>query len=388
MQPAIVVCGTGIVGLASALALARAGQAVSLLGPRKPVPAAAERYHARVYAISPASQAFLAELGVWDAIPAARIAEVQAMDVRGDGRGRVLLHAWQAARAQLAWIVEATEIERALVQAVQIRGIDWIAEPCSAYVAGELSTASGRKLRPELTVAADGSRSALRAAAGVRADARPYDAVGLVTHLDARRPHGGCAHQWFRDDGVLALLPLPDTAQGAQVSMVWSLQADAARALQALPAAEQARVLAERLRAATDGVLGELTPRQPLLGFDLTLETSDMIGERLALVGDAAHRVHPLAGQGLNLGLADAQALAATVAAREPFRSPGDARVLRRYRRARAEPVLAMQWATDGLHRLFDEPSGLVRWLRNAGMSGVERLPWLKRLVIARASDY
>ncbi|MEI2415915.1 FAD-dependent monooxygenase [Orrella sp. JC864] len=383
----ILVCGSGIVGLASALALARAGQQVALLGPRKPVPPAGELYHPRVYAISPASQAFLAELGAWDALPAGRIAEVQSMDVRGDAGGRVLLHAWQAARAQMAWIVEAGEIERALAQAVQIRGIEWIAEHYASYEQGELITASGRRLRPELTVAADGARSALRAAAGVRAEARPYDAVGLVTHLDARLAHGGCAFQWFREDGVLALLPLPDTAQGAQVSMVWSMKAEPARALQALPAGEQARVLTERLAQATGGVLGELAPRQPLLGFDLTLESSAMIGERLALVGDAAHRVHPLAGQGLNLGLADAKALAQAVAGREAFRPAGDPRVLRRYRRARAEPVLAMSLATDGLQQLFDAPWGLARWLRNAGMHGVERLPWVKRQLIARASE-
>lgn len=385
--PSIVVCGTGIVGLASALALARRGEPVSLLGPRRPVPPAGPLYHPRVYAISPASQAFLAELGVWDALPQGRVAEVRSMDVRGDGEGRVRLHAWQAARAQMAWIVEASEIERVLAQAVQIHGLEWIAEPYASFAGGELTTASGRALRPALTVAADGARSALRAAAGVRVDARPYDAVGLVTHLDAQRAHGHCAYQWFREDGVLALLPLPDTEQGAQVSMVWSMKTPAARALQALPAEEQARVLAERLHSATGGVLGALQPRQPMLGFDLTLERSDMVGEGVALVGDAAHRIHPLAGQGLNLGLADARTLAQVVAEREPFRSPGDPRVLRRYRRARAEPVAAMQLATDGLHRLFDAPSGLAGWLRNAGMQGVERLPFIKRQLMAMASD-
>lgn len=383
----IVVCGTGIVGLASALALARRGQPVSLLGPRKPVPAAAALYHPRVYAISPASQAFLAELGVWDALPQDRVAEVSAMDVRGDDGGRVQLHAWQAARAQMAWIVEASEIERVLAQAVVIHGLEWIPEPYTSYTHAELKTASGRVLQPALTIAADGARSALRTAAGIRADARPYDAVGLVTHLDAQRAHGGCAYQWFRDDGVLALLPLPDTEQGPQVSMVWSMKTAPARALQAMAADAQLSALTERLRVATGGALGELTPRQPMLGFDLTLEGSDMIGEGLALVGDAAHRIHPLAGQGLNLGLADARALAEVVAEREPFRSPGDPRVLRRYRRARAAPVAAMRFATDGLHRLFDTPSGLVGWLRNAGMQGVERMPLLKRQLIAMASD-
>ncbi|VFR26470.1 2-octaprenyl-3-methyl-6-methoxy-1,4-benzoquinol hydroxylase [plant metagenome] len=386
-QSDIVVCGSGIVGLACALALARRGQSVSLLGPRVPVPPAGALYHPRVYAISAASQRFLAGLGVWDSLPAARMAEVQAMDVRGDAGGQVVLHAWQGTRAQLAWIMESGEIERVLAQAVQIYGIPWRDERCVGVENGELLTESGVRLRPALTVAADGAQSRLRGAAGVAVRSRSYEAVGLVTHLDAQRPHGGTAYQWFREDGVLALLPMPDTEQGPQVSMVWSMKTPLARALQGLPAEAQTQALIEKLGAATGGVLGALRPRQPMHGFDLTLATTDMIGERFALVGDAAHRLHPLAGQGLNLGLSDVEALVQAVAGRESYRSAGDPQVLRRYRRARAEPVFAMKFATDGLHRLFDTPAAPVAWLRNTGMQVIERLPFVKRQLIARASE-
>jgi len=383
----IVVCGTGIVGLATALALARRGQPVSLLGPRAAVPPAArDDYCPRVYAISPASQAFLSGLGVWESMPAERIAAVQAMDVHGDGDGRVDLQAWQAARAELAWIVESSEMERALAQAVRVMGIAWQDDRLAGYAGGVLHTEGGARLHPSLAVAADGAASPLRTAAGLPVESRSYGAIGLVVHLDAGRPHGGTAFQWFRDDGVLGLLPLPDTADGPQVSMVWSMKEALAQQLLALPADEQGRALRQRLAEATGGRLGELRPRTPMQGFPLTLNTTPMIGPGLALVGDAAHRLHPLAGQGLNLGLGDAQDLAEVVAGREPWREPGDPALLRRYRRRRAEPVLAMRLATDGLHRLFDSRAPAAAWLRNAGMRWVERLPPLKRQLIARAS--
>ena len=229
MTHQIVVCGAGIVGLSTALALARRGQRVAVLAPRASVPAAeADHYHPRVYAISPASQRFLAGLGVWDAMPAARLTPVQAMEIHGDADGEVHLNAWQAALPQLAWIVESGEIERVLIQAVRLFGIPWIEDRCAGYANGEIQTENGARIRAELFVGADGAASPLREAAGLKHEAVPYKDTGLVVHLDAERPHQGTAVQWFRDDGVLALLPLPDTSDGAQVSMVWSMREEAA----------------------------------------------------------------------------------------------------------------------------------------------------------------
>ncbi|ARP88141.1 UbiH/UbiF family hydroxylase [Bordetella genomosp. 9] len=387
MSEGIVVCGAGIVGLATALALARRRQPVSVLAPAAAVPPApAAHYHPRVYALSPASQRFLAELGIWDALPAARMAPVDAMEVHGDADGAVTLTAWQAAQPHLAWIVEASEIERVLAQAVRLSGIPWITDRCVGYQRGMLLTEGGAQLRAGLAVGADGASSPLRSAAGLDHRSVPYDAVGLVTHLDADLPHHGTAMQWFRDDGVLALLPLPDTERGPQVSMVWSAPAAQARALQALPAEEQARQLSRHLAHITAGRLGEVRMNIGLHGFPLFVEHAQMVAPGVALAGDAAHRVHPLAGQGLNLGLGDAEALATIVAQREPYRGPGDLRVLRRYQRARAEPVLAMRLVTDGLHRLFASRGAPAAWLRNAGMRWVDAMPSIKRLLIEQAS--
>ncbi len=387
LASSIAVCGTGIAGLACALAFARRGQQVALLGPKHQLEAAdPETYHPRVYAISPASQKFLSSIGVWDMLPASRVTAIESMEIFGDGDGHLNLTAWQNAMPELAWIVEANEIERVLTQAVQFAGLQWVNEKFVAYQPGALTTESGQVIEANLIVAADGAQSPLRQAAGIAVDIRPYGVTGLVAHFNCAQPHHGKALQWFRGDGVLALLPLPDTRMGHQVSMVWSLEQGEANALLALEVTEQSRRLSSMLAQATSGQLGELTQCAPLHGFPLSLNQSQMIADRLALVGDAAHRLHPLAGQGLNLGLGDVQSLVEIVAGREPFRQAGDPMVLRRYRRARAEPVLAMRLVTDGLHRLFDAQTTPVVWLRNMGMNIVDKLPLLKRQIIGGAS--
>ncbi len=387
MSASIVVCGSGIVGLSAALAFARKGEPVTLVGPRPAAPSLAQdEFYPRVYALSPASQRFLASIGVWDLMDPRRLTSVQAMEIHGDGNGLLNLNAWQTAQSELAWIVESSEIERVLVQAAQVMGLHWVTEKFASYTPGTLTTERGTTLAAELFIAADGAQSPLRAAAGLPVDSRPYGATALGAHLDCSLPHQGTALQWFGADGVLALLPMPDTTNGPQVSMVWSLKEDIAQSLQAMSAQERASTLQARLAAATAGRLGALTLRGAVHSFPLSLDQSPLIGDRVALAGDAAHRVHPLAGQGLNLGLGDVQALVDTVTSRESFRSPGDPMVLRRYRRLRAEPVLAMRLVTDGLARLFDIQHAPVVWLRNMGMNLAEKLPFIKRQLISGAS--
>lgn len=387
MSDPIVVCGTGIVGLATALAFARRGERATLLGPKRSFePARAEEFHARVYAISPSSQRFLAELGVWGLLDAKRLTAVEAMEIHGDGDGLLNLNAWQTAQTELAWIVESLEIERVLTQAVQMFGVSWVPEKFATYAPGRITTEQGSVLEAELFVAADGAQSPLRAAAGAPVTVRPYGATGLVAHFNCQLPHQGTALQWFTSEGVLALLPMPTTTQGPQVSMVWSAKESMANEVLSMSAPEQSKYLSAKLNEMTASRLGALTMRSPLHGFPLSLNQSPMIAEGLALAGDAAHRLHPLAGQGLNLGLGDVEALVDTIAGRESFRSPGDAMLLRRYRRARAEPVLAMRLVTDGLFRLFDARQAPVVWLRNAGMNVVEKLPFIKRQLIEGAS--
>ncbi|MBK1781888.1 FAD-dependent oxidoreductase [Advenella sp. WQ 585] len=384
----VVVCGGGIVGLSCALALARQRVNVCLLGPRKkPMANLGEQYHPRIYAVSSASQLFLQELGVWNSIPGERIVPVENMEIHGDRDGMVVLDAWQAAQAELAWIMESGEIEQALFQAVQIFGVPWVDDKMHSYSPGQVITEKGKTIQADLFIGADGARSPLRKATGLAHEAKPYGDTGLVLQLTTEKPHLNTAIQWFRPNGILAFLPLPDTRDGHQVSMVWSLRDEQANVLQAMSPEQLAAELPGQLDEITQGRLGKVSVRSPLYGFPLTLEKAKMTAPGIALVGDAAHRVHPLAGQGLNLGLVDARVLCSTLAHKEPFRSFGDLRVLERYQNERAEAILAMRLATDGLHKLFALPSsGPLALLRNAGMDVVQRLPFVKQRLIAAAS--
>jgi 2-octaprenylphenol hydroxylase len=387
-KDSILVCGTGIVGLATALGLAKAGKPVSLLGPRPRAQAAVESdvYCPRVYAISMASQRLLSELGVWAMLDSRRVTAVESMEVYGDAQGAVHLHAWQATEDVLTWIIESSELERVLQQAVAVYGIAWHDDKFQTLSEQTVVTVSGRSLSASLLVGADGAASAVRAAAGISHRSKSYGDVGVVTHLNAQLPHQHRAVQWFTGDSVLALLPLPDTAQGSQVSMVWSMPDAQWQEFQLLEPASRDELLQKRLAAATGMRLGGLTVRSPVLAFPLTLEHSAMIASGVALVGDAAHRVHPLAGQGLNLGLGDVEELIRILRDKESFRSAGDEQVLRRYRRARAEPVWAMSTVTDGLHRLFKAQAAPVVLARNLGMRAVDRIPGLKRILIETAA--
>ncbi|MBP8035541.1 MAG: FAD-dependent monooxygenase, partial [Burkholderiaceae bacterium] len=180
MSASIVVCGSGVVGLSTALAFSRKGEPVTLVGPRPAAPSLAQdEFYPRVYALSPASQRFLASIGVWDLMDPRRLTSVQAMEIHGDGNGLLNLNAWQTAQSELAWIVESSEIERVLVQAAQVMGLRWVTEKFASYTPGTLTTERGTTLAAELFIAADGAQSPLRAAAGLTVDSRSYGATAL-----------------------------------------------------------------------------------------------------------------------------------------------------------------------------------------------------------------
>jgi 2-polyprenylphenol 6-hydroxylase len=242
----------------------------------------------------------------------------------------------------------------------------------------EVELSDGARIRTQLLVGADGAGSAVRAAAGIGTQIRPYRQTALVSNFVCEVPHLNTAWQWFTDEGIVALLPLP----GQRVSLVWSAPDGLAPSLLALPA----EVLGERVAARTNGTLGKLVPAGETHSFPLRLmAVQRLVDPGLALVGDAAHVVHPLAGQGLNLGLQDVDVLLQAVAGRESFRSTGDLTVLRRYERTRAEAVGLMRFATDGLARLFAAEDPFVRRARNTGMAAVNRLNLVKSRLVRQA---
>ena len=383
----VVIVGAGLVGASLALALSRpdSGLSVALVDAAEPAPLQADftAWDSRVYALSPGSVDFLAQLGAWQVIDPQRLSPVRAMRVFGDGKGsRLDFSAYDCAVAELAWIVESGRVQTALWQG--LRSARSVALHCPARCVRLLDSENaieldgGSILRADLLVAADGSRSWLRQAAGIALDVQAYDQLGVVANFECAYAHEGIARQWFGEQGILAWLPLP----GNRVSMVWSTPDAHARSLLAMAPDSFARCVS---RAG-----GEALGTMRLLGTPAAFPLARQIAATtvragLALVGDAAHTVHPLAGQGVNLGFSDARVLAEILLQRETVRSCGDLRLLRRYQRARAEDILAMRLATDALARLFGSRAGAVAWLRNTGLNLTAASPVLTTLLARRA---
>lgn len=392
--PDICIVGNGAVGKTAALGLAQAGFRVTLLAPPVKTPAADQAsWDVRVYALNHSARNLLSSVRVWEAMDAGRVAPVDNMTVRGDGidaegarAGLLSFDAYGARTDALAWIVEDRNLDTALdaalrfapnVSVVHGRAIGLAVSPEQAT----LSLESGQQISAPLVVGADGAHSWVRGQCDIGLDYRAYRQRAIVTNFTCEKPHQGVAHQWFSpSDGVIALLPLP----GNRVSLVWSAPDALADQLLGLSATQ----LAERLAAWAAPVLGALSPLQPEVVRDFPLaliRPHAMVAPRVALIGDAAHVVHPMAGHGMNLGFADVASLIQTLLAREPQLDCGDARVLRRYARARKEEVLLMQIATDGLNRIFSTQAEPIRLARNIGMSIVNQIPFLKRRLIGHA---
>jgi 2-octaprenylphenol hydroxylase len=391
VQSDICVIGDGVIGKTAALGFAQAGLKVSLLAPASAprAPAAADTWDARVYAVNHVAHALLSSLKVWDALDLSRVAPVDAMEVKGDGTdmpGALTFDAYGARVGALAWIVEDRNLNQALDAALKFASNVRIVQGRASALQTDVAAASvqldnGDVLCAELLVGADGGQSWVRAQSRIDIDYRPYGQRAIVANFSCEKPHHGVAYQWFSAaEGVIALLPLP----GQRVSLVWSAPDGLADTM----LQESATQLAARVGIASSHQLGMLAPLQPeqVKSFPLSLiRAHALTATRVALVGDAAHVIHPLAGHGMNLGFADVAALIETVSARGPHRDCGDARVLARYARARKEDILLMQLTTDGLARLFGTELEPLRVMRNAGLNLVDRLPGLKRRLIGHA---
>jgi ubiquinone biosynthesis UbiH/UbiF/VisC/COQ6 family hydroxylase len=378
----VVIVGGGLTGLALAAGLRRAPLSVALVEGRLPL--FPEAWDARVYAISPGNARFLAAADVWHHFDATRMEAVRAMEIRGDADGRLDFSAYGCGVPELAWILESAQMQRVLWETARRQGNLQLFCPAHPQAlslgadAARLTLDDGRGLSARLIVAADGADSWTRAAGGIEVRFDPYDQLGVVANFVAERPHRGTAFQWFGADGVLAWLPLP----GNRLSMVWSTGEEHGRELLALdPAA-----LCARVAAAGGGRLGALQPITPAAGFPLRLMRAPrVVAPRLALIGDAAHTIHPLSGHGINLGFQDAQALAAELCRKPGHVDCGDLGLLRSYERARKEEVVTLQTVTDSLHDLFRPTTGPLPGLRNFGLNLTNALPVVKSLLVRYA---
>jgi len=392
----VCIVGNGAIAKTAALGFAQAGHSVTLLAPpaRKPPEAAAatsaaERpWDVRVYALNHTAHDLLTSLKVWGALDLARVAAVDAMDVSGDGEqgGKLGFDAFGARVGTLAWIVEDSNLNGALDAALKfshnVQQVSGVACELDCSKAGaSVRLEHGRRLECALLVGADGRESWVRGQCDIGVDYRMYHQRAIVTNFACDKPHHGVAYQWFTcNEGIVALLPLP----GNRVSLVWSAPETLADTL----IDESLGELAIRLGAFADEKLGALRPLQPeaVAAVPLALiKPHSIVAPHVALVGDAAHAVHPLAGHGMNLGFADLVDLLEAVREREAQRAIGDERVLARYARKRKEEVLMMQLATDGLERLFGANLEPLRVARNLGLNLLDKMPALKRRLMAHA---
>ena len=361
------VLGTGIVGQSLALALARQGLRVALQPSAAARPANAD---VRAYALNATSVDLLRRLKVWDALPAHAATPVLDMRVHGDANTATIeFSAWQQRVSALAWITDAAVLERELAAAVRF----------APHIT--LTDASDDAA---LVALCEGKASSSRAALGVRFERHDYGHRAIAARLTCERAHQGIAWQWFRSPDVLALLPFDSPQPDRSYALVWSLPDERADAL----LAQDDAAFEHALNEAAGPAPGRLALASPRSAWPLAQATaSAWCGPGWVLLGDAAHVVHPLAGQGLNLGLADVATLARVIESRESWRTLGDEKLLRRYARERAVPTWAMGQVTDGLMRLFSQQAPAVRELRNRGLTLVNQLSPLKRWLTARALD-
>ncbi len=353
-----------MVGRTLALLLARERLRVGLV---EAAPASPPARDVRAYALNAASRDLLVRLRAWP--DEQHATPVTAMDVRGDEGGRVRFSAADEGVEALAWIVDVEPLLARLQEAVRYQPqVEVLAEPRPAT----------------LTVVCEGRASAARAEFGVNFDVASYPQRAIAARLDCEKPHGGIAHQWFEDGNVLGLLPMGGP-QGNAMALVWSVQEPRADELLALAQSE----FEERLQACSHHELGRMRLASERMAWPLQRAQAERwCGPGWVLAGDAAHNVHPLAGQGLNLGLADAERLAQVLHEREYWRSLGDEKLLRRYERSRKMDVAALAWTTDGLQQLFARPSEPWSLLRNWGMRGFDRSGPVKRWVVRQAMGH
>lgn len=379
----LIVVGGGLAGAALAVALRKTRLRVALIDserPRRP-----DDWDARIYAYSPANATFLDELGIWGHLDRQRLVPVREMRIFGDAGAALTFSAYESGVGELAWIGESSLVHLELWESLKRQHNVTLfcpAHPQALEVdedAVRLRLEDGRQIEAALIVGADGRDSWVRRQVGIETLETSYEESGVVANFECERPHRQTAFQWFLPgEGILAWLPLP----GNLISIVWSAGSVLADELMALDDA----AFSARVAAAGGRKLGNLSLRTRRAAFPLRLmRVVQIVRPRLALVGDAAHAIHPLSGHGINLGFQDVKALARRLEALQAWEDPGDHSVLRSYARTRAEEPFLLQYGTHGLNRLFSARLPLVSGLRNFGLNLTARLPVVTNALVRYA---
>lgn len=374
----ILIVGGGLVGTAAAVALKKQGRGVALLEIRPPQTdetALHQGWDARIFAISPSNQILLQSLDAWPSEK--RIQPVKKMDVRGDNGGQIEFYAADIAAERLTAIAENRWLLAALWQQICALDIPVYTDAAIALENGissaKVKLANGETISTKLVIGADGAQSWVRAQAGIQVRELAYGHHGVVANFATEKDHGKTAFQWFKNGEVLAYLPLPDR----KISIVWSTSQP--EALTSMPSEK----FAETVEKQGESVLGKLSQISPAFAFDLIMRCPEsMFASRILLIGDAAHTIHPLAGQGVNLGFSD---VAELVKLSHKVADLGAYQSLKRFAQSRLEPVRTMQYGCDGLFRLFSQNPPALPWLRNTSLNLINQSRWLKNRLIKHA---
>jgi ubiquinone biosynthesis UbiH/UbiF/VisC/COQ6 family hydroxylase len=391
----VTIVGAGLVGLSAAVAMRKAGHEVVLVDRQlhtadSRLPEGDADWDQRIYAISPNNVQWLSSLGVWQLLDRSRIGEMHAMEIWGDAGAMPLsLCAEDVNADDLGFIVEEQALKKALMQQVQACGVCTLfGHQCTALNTepGQVTLQLDNQQRIEsaLLIAADGVHSWVRQQLGIAVEEKDYRQTAIVANFMTEKPHANIARQWFRQDGagvgiaghcgILAWLPLP----GNRISIVWSAPAQYADALMQL---EDSAFTAE-VMCAGNAALGRLTMVGSPAVFPLILKKAGALAQdNVVLAGDAAHRIHPMAGQGVNLGFRDIVDLTRLLSGRHSLQPINDDSLLKRYTRARKADLANMLMLTNGLYHLFESQNPVVQKVRNWGLSVSNQQAIKKELV-------
>jgi 2-polyprenyl-6-methoxyphenol hydroxylase-like FAD-dependent oxidoreductase len=361
----VLIRGGGVVGQTLALLLAQQRLRITLVQSPTPPHAGPD---IRAYALNAASHKLLDTVKGWPT-SAQAVTPVHHMWVCEPNSDTPAAVRFDGTSSPLSWIVDVPALEQQLAQAVQYQPSIHIINPDAPTP------------KATLTVVCEGKRSHTREKLGFQYEVKPYPHTAVAARLHCIRPHGGVARQWFHEGDVVALLPLGGEG-GHEVALVWSQPHERAQAL----LAQTPEAFAHAVQTVCDHALGTLQLQGTAAGWPLELSrATQWVQPGVALAGDAAHAMHPLAGQGLNVGLADVAELARVLAAREYWRELGDIKLLRRYERARQAHFGQLALATDGLFGLFNHSDSRIQALRRWGLQGFNRLPGLKQWAMKQA---
>jgi ubiquinone biosynthesis UbiH/UbiF/VisC/COQ6 family hydroxylase len=381
----IIVLGAGLVGLSAAIALAKQSKSVVLVDAKLVKIEKKQAWDERIYALTPGTELWLKTLNVWQHVDLSRVNAIHAMYLWDEiGDDRLVLSDSDANLPKLGVIIENQNLVHALWQQVQALGVAVITDAKCKFLENTeqhitLNLENDTKISAKLLIAADGVNSWARGQVNIEVKQKDFQQTAIVANFLVEKNHQNIARQWFAPHATLALLPLPDK----YVAMVWSVSTEKVNELLNL----SSKQLATAVQAQSKDALGDLKQVGKTLSFTLSQQAAvQLIAKRAVLVGDAAHQIHPMAGQGVNLGFRDVMAMESLLSSAHALQDIGEHNFLRKYERARGTDIALINTLTTGLDKLFASDSRFIKQVTNWGLRQLNRQAAIKKLLIQQAT--